>query len=466
MKNMLLMLFPFIVLAVNLPIHGAGEPARKPEAPEWCRTLRNQVDAWVTGDAVMGAELMVMIDGTEALHEVWGWNDREDGVKLEKDRIFRLRSMTKPFVGTSILMLMEQGKLKLDDPVSKYLKSFDNPKSKTITIRDLLYHTSGFTMGYPKGSIDDYTNLEDAVADAAAQGPKYEPGKEYHYADADSAALGLIIRELTGMPPETFIHEKIFKPLDMNNTYCLLRKDRPDRKTVCSTYIWRDGKYVKFWDNEDPPETPFFRASGGVFGTMSDYAAFLKMWMDGGKHGKVRFLKEETVQKALTPGPVSPRYGMHWEIYHPASGDETMPVFGHGGSDGTVAIALPREHAMVFYFTQSRGTLSTMFLEKILLQALGYIEQKDIPDVTLNDETLNRYLGDFKMGKEVWTVKKSANGITYSVPRLVPLDFVPVSQTEFVHPVLDMGIRFEVKDDQCDSLIFRNGTAEVPAKRP
>ena len=464
MKLAKLTVFLLILFAIILPIHGAGDKATV--MPKWCRTLRDRVDTWITNGSIMGAELMIRINGKDMLHEVWGWNDKEDGIKLEKNRIFRLRSMTKPFVGTAILMLMEQGKLNLNDRAAKYLACFANAKSKTITIRDLLYHTSGFTMGYPKGSIDDYTTLKDAVADAAAHGPKYETGKEYHYADADSAALGLIIWKLTGVPPETFIHDNIFKPLGMNDTYCLLQPNQPDRKRVCSTYIWRDGQYVKFWDNEDPPETPFFRCSGGVFGTMKDYATFLDMWMNGGKYREIRLLRDETIQNALAPGPVSPRYGMHWEIYHPASGNAALPVFGHGGSDGTVAIAVPEKNAMVFYFTQSRGTLSTLFLEKILLQSLGYIAKKDIPSLTLTSDTLKRYLGDFKMGREIWTVKQHPGGISYSVPRLVPLHFVPVSATEFEHPVLDMAIRFIITDGRSDSLVFRNGTTEVPAKRP
>ena len=105
--------------------------------------LADEIASWVAAGDVMGAEIMVVKDGAAVLHESVGWSDRERGLPLRRNSIFRIRSMTKPLLGTAVLMLMEDGELSLDDPVAQYLPSFDNDRSRSITIRQLLTHTSG-----------------------------------------------------------------------------------------------------------------------------------------------------------------------------------------------------------------------------------------------------------------------------------------------------------------------------------
>jgi len=433
---------------------------------DWVTSVHEQVAEWYDVGEVVGAELLVIKDSDTVIHEVWGWADQEDERALELDMIFRIRSMTKPLIGTAVLMLAEEGRIELDQPVATHLEVFQTPHAGDITIRDLLYHTSGFTMGYPRGSIDDYESLDEAVADAAEQGPKYPPGTEYHYADADTAALGLIIEAVTGEAPEDFIARRIFTPLEMRDSYCLLGEEAPVRERVCSTYHWSEGRYQKYWDNEAAPETPFFRASGGVFCTSLDYSRFLAMWMDRGLAGEARFLPETTIVSALQPGPLSPDYAMHWQVYQSGDTGAVPPAFGHGGSDGTLAMALPEHNAMVLYFTQSRGSLSTMFLEKFILQELGYSEEKQLPEYVPDADIVGAYLGDFDLRGERWTVEGDDRGVAFRCDRLVPLRFVPIAEHTFEHPVLDMGIRFVVDDDgTCDELVFRSGDREVSAQR-
>ncbi len=103
---------------------------------------------WVDEGRMVGGSLLVIRNGTTALREAVGWSDRERGIPLRTDHIVNMRSMTKPLVGTAVLMLREEGKLQLEDRVSKYLPSFDNAKSREITVYQLLTHTSGI-----KGSI-------------------------------------------------------------------------------------------------------------------------------------------------------------------------------------------------------------------------------------------------------------------------------------------------------------------------
>jgi len=446
----------------------ACHPGEKPQSPlpGWAGAIQNQVKTWVDTESVLGADLLIIKDGRTLLHNVYGWNDVDENIPLEKNRLFRIHSMTKPFTGTAVLMLAEEGRLDVEDRVSKYLPAFQNDKCREITIRQLLEHTSGFRQpAYPRGSIDLYDSLEEAVADLAQHGPHFPPGEEYHYSDGDSASLGLIVTRVSGMPVERFIEERIFLPLGMTDSFCTLGEE-PDRARVCDTYLWREGKYQKLWDNHDEPETPFFRASGGIVTSVEDYAKFLSIWLNRGEKDGVRLISEPVASAALATNDIHPAYGWHWEIYHSDTGPDSLPVFGHGGSSGTLAVALPRENAMVFYFTQSRGTLTANFLPTLILEELGYVEPKNIPGLKLSDEIYTKYTGDFIIGRETWMVEPTANGLCLKSGRLVPIEFLPVSDTEFVQRFMDMKLEFIRSDDgRCDSFIFFIDDREVEARR-
>ena len=197
-------------------------------------------------------------------------------------------------------------------------------------------------------------------------GPPNPPGQSYRYSDHNSATLGAIIAELTGAPAEAFIRERILDPLGLDDTHAYFAPDSSWAPRMNSTYgTPSDGPLRRYWDNTMEQQTPWFRASGGLYSTVYDYARWLSVWMDLGAYEGGRLLEEATVREALAQG-YSPRYGMHWERF-PESGQEDeagdaaepgwagLPTFGHGGSDGTFAIAFPDQDAMVLYFTQSRG---------------------------------------------------------------------------------------------------------------
>lgn len=109
----------------------------------------------------MGAELLIIKKKKTILHKAFGWMNLENEIPMKINTIFNIRSMTKPFVGTTIFMLLEQGKLSLDDKVSKYIPSFNNPKCRDITIDHLLMHTAGFRSR--QEMTTNYTNLEEIV---------------------------------------------------------------------------------------------------------------------------------------------------------------------------------------------------------------------------------------------------------------------------------------------------------------
>jgi CubicO group peptidase (beta-lactamase class C family) len=317
-------------------------------------TFMNDVAWWGEQGRIVGAELLVIKNRRIVWHQAVGWSDRERRIPLERNSIYRIRSMTKPFTGAAVLMLMEEGRLGLDDPVAHYLPSFDNDRSGTITIRELLTHGAGFEQTrFPEGYWQQ-PDLRTAVDLIGEMGPPYPPGESYRYSDHNSAALGAIVAELTGAPAEEFIRTRILEPLGLRDTHAYFAPDSIWAPRMNSTYgTQSDGPLTRYWDPTQPQQTPWFRASGGLYSTVFDYARWLAVWMDLGAYEGGRLLEEATVRDALARG-YSPGYGMHWERFS-AAGRTGIPRFGHSGSDGTSASAFPEEAAMVLYFTQSRG---------------------------------------------------------------------------------------------------------------
>jgi len=466
MKNFF-MAFIIFLLTIIILLGCDSAEEKNSQIPDWIEAVNKQVKNWVNRQSVLGAELLVVKDGEVIIHNAYGWSDNEQKEPLQKNQIYRAHSMTKPFTGTAILMLVEEGKINLEDRVAKYLDAYKNEKCNKITIRQLLQHTSGFTQpAYPKGSIDLYHSLQEAVTDLAKVGPKYKPGEEYHYSDGNSASLGLIVKKVSGLPLETFIKENIFIPLKMKNSYCILPAADTIRARVCDTYYWKEGKYEKLWDNLAEPETPFFRASGGIVTTAEDYAKFLELWMNLGSKGQLELLSEKTVKRALQTNDIHPAYGWHWEIYHSFADTNSLPIFGHGGSSGTLALALPEQNTMIFYFTQSRGTLTANFLPTLVLEELGYKKRKEIPDIEIAQEIYDKYLGEFQVSSEVWRVERTDTGLSLKSGRLVPLEFLPISDSVFVQRFLDMKLEFlRNEKGECNKFIFKIGKRAIEAPR-
>ena len=345
-------------------------------SPTRLHALVDTMEHWVSGGEVVGAELVVIKDRQIVVHEVVGWKDRERQIPYELNTIARIRSMTKPFVGTSIQMLAEEGKLNLTDRVSRHLPSWDNERSRDIIILQLLYHRGGFTQpGFP-GALRSYGSLRGAVDATGRAGPQHEPDSRYFYSDAGSATLGAIVAEVSGMPVERFIETRIFAPLEMHDSFTMLSDDDPRRPRVSSTYSRSDrtARFEKYWENTQPQDMKFFRASGGIYSTPLDYAKFLALWMDYGRAHSHQLLQPETVIRALQGRPTDGRleYAMQWTVVPgDGTGSDTLPLFGHGGSDSTSAFVDPAQDLMVLYFTQSRGGNTTGRMTELALAAVG-----------------------------------------------------------------------------------------------
>jgi CubicO group peptidase (beta-lactamase class C family) len=318
-------------------------------------SLADRVLKWVKQGKIVGVEVMVVKNRKIVLHEAFGWSDRERRIPLQRNSIYRIRSMTKPFIGTAVLMLAEQERLSLDDTVATYIPSFDNEPSRAITIRQLLAHTAGYVQGgYPPGYWDAPT-LREAVDKIGRMGPHHPPGESFRYSDLSTATLGAVVAEITGGPVEQFLKSRIFSPLGLSETHTFFAPDVPWAARMNSTYRRGWITWKKYWDNTKKQQTPFFRASGGIYTTVFDYARFLTAWMDYGKFDGERILLQSSVVEAVKRQSHAD-YGYHWSILDDSTSEGELPVFGHGGSDGTLAIAYPKLDMLILYFTQSRGT--------------------------------------------------------------------------------------------------------------
>ena len=194
-----------------------------------------------------------------------GWQDIENKKPMRSDSIFQIMSMTKPLTGLGIMMLMEDGRLTLNDPVEIYIPEFreqhlaDGSKPKhPVTIRDLMTHTSGMSGRLPETMPDLYTRMDKPLSEAvpafAAQPLEFEPGKKWQYSNSGIATLGRIIEVMTGAPYERFMQQRIFDPLGMKDTFFFPPADKKDRIAVL--YTRKDGKLVQAPMRPPLAETP------------------------------------------------------------------------------------------------------------------------------------------------------------------------------------------------------------------
>ena len=223
---------------------------------------------------------------------------------MRTDSIFQIMSMTKPLTGTGIMMLMEEGRLSLIDPVEKYLPEFKGQTmqgrkpARLITIRDLMTHTSG--MSGPHGDMADLyqkmdRTLAEAVASFARHPLEFDPGTKWMYSNTGLATLGRIIEVVSGQPYEQFIADRLLKPLGMKDSFFFAPAAKQDR--IAAVYVTKDSKLQK---TDDSFSAAMPRSSArtrkypapefGLYSTAADLAAFYQMMLNGGLiRGSVTF---------------------------------------------------------------------------------------------------------------------------------------------------------------------------------
>lgn len=439
---------------------------------------------WIYNGELVGAELLVIKDGKAVFHEAYGWSDREARVPMRRNSIWSIKSMSKPFTATAVLMLADEGKLSLDDPVSRYIPTF--PDDST-TIRHLLTQTSGYG-----GDEDDYdwTSLRTLVENWAAEGPS-EPWGEFLYSDFNFQALGYIVGEVTGTPIDQFTEERIIAPLDLDDTSTGFSDDPIWRARLNPWYRWNEdaGQYDLRWATNREPWY-FYNAAWGMFSTAMDYAEFMALWMNGGEWQGTRLLSEATVAEGLRPQGVTDETGFWTNVYGYGWFVDDLPAeegqsFSHGGGDGTLAMAFPADDLIVVYMTHSRGghhtraVINRLYMSDLVTHPgldpeyfpLAWAEEAGVDTVDLTAEQQARYVGTFQTEEEPATVAvvwEEAGRLHFRYgPEGVKADLlyelVPVGEDRFALGHYEDGGRLAVTDDPPYRVLFlmENGAAQA-----
>ena len=417
-KRFLKFFVSVLILSVVLPAAAQDFPSATPESQglssESLKKLSDNVRGYLDADQIVGAELVVIKNRRTVLHEVFGWRDREDKAEMEKNTRFNLRSMTKPLTGAAAQILIDEGKLGLEDKVSTYLPGFRNDKSGAITVRQLLTHRSGLPLSIltSQAEMKKHKDLASVANATGERGPKFEPDEKFWYSDAGSEVLGAVVEAVSGKPLQEFITDRLLKPLGMTNSRYIIGDQPVNDPAVASLYGGGTGAWKRYWKPGDTSFYPFALGSQSLYGTPQDYARFLALLMDNGMAGDARLLSEDAVLRILTPASrmstlgsdtVMPtgfphlevHYGQMAVLYLKENGDgpRKSEIFGHTGSDGTYAWAWPELDLMVFYFTQSRGSVSGLRLETAIHNLL--IDPDAAAAVTTVPQELEPFLGGY-----------------------------------------------------------------------
>jgi CubicO group peptidase (beta-lactamase class C family) len=348
-----------LALGIALPAIAQGIPkAQSPEEVGFLstrlKTLSERINEGVRNNELPGAVVLIARNGRLVMFDSFGFRDKEAKVPMTNDSIFRIASMTKPIVTVAAMMLAEEGRLSIADPVSKYIPAFAEtkvsvqkkaadgtvemglePQFRPMTIQDLMRHTSGLTYGFigsnpvkqsyadMKVMAPDQTNAE-MVAKLAKLALLYQPGTTWEYG-MSTDVLGRVIEVVSGLPLDKFIEERITKPLKLGDTGFDVSMDKKDR----GARPQKEGP-----KNEVPPipdvtlKTAWKSGGGGMVSTAADYARFLQMFANGGQLDGVRLLSRKTID-LMTADHLSPGIAMGADMWT-LGAMEPSPRMGQG----------------------------------------------------------------------------------------------------------------------------------------
>ncbi len=446
-------IWPAVVFVMCMVLIGYGEAPCFPQAdPEVfgisvdaLEELSAIINEHFEDDYIVGAEFLVIKSGHIIMHEAYGWMDREELKPMEQNTIFNIRSMTKMLTGASAQILIDEGKLSLDDKVSEYLPGFNNRKSGEITIEQLLTHRSGLPLS-TLTSLDEFDDLYSIGNSIGEKGPEFTPGSKFWYSDAGSEALGAVVEVVSGVTLDVFVRERLLYPLDMNDTFYVTEPEAPLER-FASLYIGTPGSWEKWWMPGEP-FYPFAWGSQSLYSTPMDYARFISMLLNDGTYNGDRILSEDAIDRILTPVSVMTSLDSDMpaftgfpftEVFYGQmsvlniSSDGQLRVFGHSGSDGTWAWAFPEHDMMVFYFTQSRGQGTGIRLETEIDRLLVNPDYDPPPEIA---EKYKPYLGTYisesaaSMGEE-FTVLIHNDHLGFDIPSLFIFELIdPPAENE------------------------------------
>ena len=292
------------------------------------KSLRDLVKGFTERDEVPGAALLIAQHGQVVFREAYGWADVKAQKPFTVDTMVLLASATKPLSASSVMALVDQGKISLDDKVSKYLPAFNKLRigktgayAPSPTIRHLLSHTSGLfgLVGATKAgmrAVRDLKNLNltESVEIISKEELVAQPSERFNYGGANYQVAARVVEVTTGQSFDLFLQESLLNPLNMNETYFRPRpKDDIGRVATVYKFVSEKG-LIPIRAYGPDPDRKLILASGGLYSSLNDLAAFLQMHLNEGAYGLSRILTPLAVadmQKKQT-GTDKAEYGLGW----------------------------------------------------------------------------------------------------------------------------------------------------------
>jgi len=348
------------IAVVVAAVLAAGYFPASAEDPAKSKVLAPALQPFVEKNELAGAVMLVANKDKVLALEAVGFADIANKTPMATDSVFWIASQSKPITATALMLLVDEGKVKIEDPVEKYIPEFkdiklkgESPKSP-ITIRQIMSHTSGLPFATPEESPTlDKLTIKDSVASYVKNGLKTEPGTAYAYSNAGINTGGRIIEVVSGMSYEDFLDKRLFGPLGMKDTtfwpseeqvkrLAQVYKPGADKKGLELTKIAQ--LQYPLTDRKRQP-----MPGGGLFSTATDVAKFCQMLLNNGKVGEKQLLSEASV-KALTskqtPDSVKDNYGLGFSV---------GGTFGHGGALATNMTVDPKRGLVTVWLVQHAG---------------------------------------------------------------------------------------------------------------
>ena len=328
----------FFINSFSQVVLQSVRPETEGISTERLKQIDANIDLWIKEEQLNGATTIILRNGKIVYYKSFGFANKQQNIPMKNDNIFRIASMTKPIISVAAMMLYEEGKFLLTDPVSKFIPEFKNPvvldkynaadttyttvaAKREITMRDILSHTSGIGYAqigsgtanaiYYKNKINGgigtpYSTLKEVITRLAKLPLMVQPGEEFYYG-LNTDVLGYLIEVISGRPLDKYLQQKIFEPLGMKDTYFFLPKEKQAR--LVSLYT-QQGNQIKLRIQDslislngtfsrDFPKTPngtYFSGGAGLASTAYDYALFGQMLLNGGELNGKRILSPGTIQ--------------------------------------------------------------------------------------------------------------------------------------------------------------------------
>ena len=408
MKYLYLLHFSFFSLLTiaqtnsinNSPQLSEGSASSVGMSEERLALIDSMCEDAVSESQIPGVVALVARNGKIVYYKAFGMADNETGRILKRDDIFRIASQTKAITSTAVMMLWEEGKFQLDDPISKYIPEFKDPQvldtlykdgtydttpaDKPITIRHLITHTSGIGYGvidgdgrikeiYKEAGITDLfttknISIEESVKKLAKLPLHHNPGEKFTYSEGLDV-LGYFIEIMSKMPLDEFFRTRIFDPLGMDDTWFYLPASKYERLVPIQKK--ENDKWIDypttFYDPDYPikGEKRFFSGGAGLSSTAKDYATFLQMYLNNGELNGVRILSRTTIQIIMGNqigdlwGDSGAFYGLAFGVLDNTGQDigrGSTGTFQWGGYFNTQYFADPKENIIGILLKQTQGT--------------------------------------------------------------------------------------------------------------